>query len=1264
MKQLCTITLLGLSCLGAFAQAPKAGKKPEDLKLLEAKFNQTFEANRVKAEQLAAAQQIKLREESSDGTVKEFYGFSENGQMIFYKTDNLGAGRTISTNKVWPGGTTGTSLTGSGMPNRLGEWDGGAVLLTHQEFGGRVVQTDGATNAIEHATHVAGTMVATGVDANAKGMAYQGTLKAYDWNNDASEMAAAGSAGMLVSNHSYGAICGWDFDEGSGNWRWWGDATLSTTEDYKFGFYTQDAKNWDDIAFNNPFYLICKSAGNDRSDNLPGGTPSHQVRNSSGTWITSTATRNKDGNTNGYDCVSTNGVAKNILTIGAVNKVGNSNSNNGWTKTSDVVMSSFSGWGPTDDGRIKPDVVACGVSVYSPTNSSNTAYATLNGTSMASPNAAGSIILAQQHHNNLKGKFMRSASLKALIIHTADEAGGAEGPDYTYGWGLINIAKAVQLITDSNYSSIQERTLANGTTYTQGLSSDGIVPLKVTICWTEQGTTPPAESLNPTTKMLLNDLDIRLTPNGGTPILPYVLNPASPASAATKGDNVRDNVEQIYIATPAAGAYTLTVSHKGTLVNSVAQNYSIIISGIVGKPAAAFSANVQNICATQTITFTDRSGGNPTGRTWYFPGGTPSTSSAATVLVTYPLAGSFPVALKVNNTLGVDSFYSANYIKVGGLSLPFSETFENSSATLGSWTIANPNNDSTWRMATIGGTTPGNRAYCMPFYNYNNINFKDGLITPPLNFKGFNNINLSFKHAYVKWNDASNPDSLKFYISTDCGNNWILLPANGAITTTGPADLNEFEPTTASQWCTTNCYSINLSAYSGMSNVKIKFEAINNHENNLYIDNVTITGSALKPVTKFGMQSTTVCAGLPVALFDSTDNNPATWQWTFTGAGTASSTVQNPSIVFTNPGTYTVQLKTTNAGGSDSLTKTNYITVLPSPNKPNIKSALNGFCVGDSTLLTTDSVNNGFQWYNNNILISGATTSSYYASLGGNYKVYLLGTNGCAASSDIKIILSGNKPDVPVITSNLSGTSFCAGGTAILTSTATAGNQWYRNGAQVSGQINKNYSTSDSGTYTVKATVSGCASDASNEITLTLKPKPITGTVTGAAAAIFNTDETYSVASTTGSTYQWTITNGTVKSGAGTNSIVVTWGVQPTGKVSVQETGTNLCKGDAQSLDITLTPKVGLDQLSFLQGIKVYPNPMHDELVITFSNNIARTATIKLVNIVGQTVSEESISGIANGLNYKLDVSKLNAGIYFVEVSSNEGTKQVKLIKK
>jgi hypothetical protein len=90
--------------------------------------------------------------------------------------------------------------------------------------------------------------------------------------------------------------------------------------------------------------------------------------------------------------------------------------------------------------------------------------------------------------------------------------------------------------------------------------------------------------------MLVNDLDLRVVSPSGTTNSPWVLNPASPATAATTGDNIRDNVEQIHIATPSSGQYLVRVAHKGTLVNDTGQttnqNVSILVSGNLAQPPA------------------------------------------------------------------------------------------------------------------------------------------------------------------------------------------------------------------------------------------------------------------------------------------------------------------------------------------------------------------------------------------------------------------------------------------------------------------------------------------------------------------------------------------------------------------------------------------------------------------------------------------------------------------------------------------------------
>ncbi|MFH1011262.1 MAG: S8 family serine peptidase [bacterium] len=502
---------------------------------------------------------------------------THTGRPVYYMIENLNAARTLSTDDVWPGGSAGYSLTGTGT-DYLGIWDAGGVLLTHQEFGGRVVQMDSPSATHYHSTHVAGTMVAAGVDPNAKGMAFQASLDAYDWDYDDSEVAAAAAAGMRVSNHSYGYVTGWYYDYGAGAWYWWGDVTISETEDWAFGFYNEITAAWDNIAYNAPYYMTVKSAGNDRDDAGPGPGGGHYVWQNE-QWEWSTTTRDQDGGMDGYDCISYVGIAKNVLAVGAVQDIPG-----GYTQPSDVVMSGFSGWGPADDGRIKPDIVANGIALYSTDDDANNDYTALSGTSMSSPNVSGSVGLLVQHYQNTHGGATpRASTVKAIVIHTADEAGANSGPDYRFGWGLMNTRKAADVIAEdqANPQTITEDFLSNGQTDSYDFWSDGSEPIRVTIAWTDPPGTPPPPSLNPTTPILVNDLDVRLvSASGPVTFNPYVLDPSNPDNVPATGDNFRDNAEQIYRASLVAGQYTVQVSHKGTL--SADQYYSLVVTGLVG----------------------------------------------------------------------------------------------------------------------------------------------------------------------------------------------------------------------------------------------------------------------------------------------------------------------------------------------------------------------------------------------------------------------------------------------------------------------------------------------------------------------------------------------------------------------------------------------------------------------------------------------------------------------------------------------------------
>jgi len=600
MKRLSQIIVFASRSIALFLCAlllsiPLLGQNQQDLEIVFRSTNRTvlsemgfslsrqMKASKDLGYKIAGESGWVIRKDFDDGKIIELKGINRHGKPVYYSTANINAAKTVSTNKVWSGGSLGLNLTGTGIIMR--EWDGGVVRPTHQELTGRTTMGDGATSLSDHSTHVAGTMMATGISANAHGMANLCTLRAFDWWDDYAEMTTEAANGALLSNHSYIYITGWYYS--SSSWYWYGDPAISPTTDYLYGFYMEDAATVDQIAFNAPYYLVCKAAGNDRLGGPSVQPVQHYVWQGSN-WVLSSAIRDLNGGPNGWDCISSGfGVSKNVMTVGAVNPIPN-----GYSVPADVVFASFSGTGPTDDGRIKPDIVADGIGLYSTLSGSNNAYGSMSGTSMATPNTAGSLMLLQEHYHNIHGTYMRSATLKGLAIHTADEAGSFPGPDYKFGWGLLNTAKAANAITQVCTSVIREETLTSGTTFTVTLNAKGTEPLIATLCWTDPPGTPPPPSLNPPTLMLVNDLDMRID---GNTYKPYILDPLNVTASATAGDNFRDNVEKIFIQSPSPGSHTLTITHKGILLNG-SQPFSLVVTGLNTSLNAGSIGSDQTIC--------------------------------------------------------------------------------------------------------------------------------------------------------------------------------------------------------------------------------------------------------------------------------------------------------------------------------------------------------------------------------------------------------------------------------------------------------------------------------------------------------------------------------------------------------------------------------------------------------------------------------------------------------------------------------------------
>lgn len=579
---------LCLSCVAA-AQSEIA-LETRQAKLLE--MSQRLLArdakNQQQAQAFAKAAGFPLRQELPGGRILELQRIAPGIGPIFYVTNNLDAADSVSTDEVRPGGSAGLSLEGAGMI--VAEWDGGAVYPDHTDFIGRLTQMDAPAEVSGHSTHVAGTLIGAGdgLEPRSRGMAYAAQLEAWDWNSDTAEMAAAAAGGLLISNHSYGIAAGWLYLGGlpPDGWWWIGGAADTDLEDPNFGYYDAESQLWDQIAFDAPYYLIVKAGGNDRSDTGPSPGEEYWVVDQDGIKLfTSTLPRPFDCAPAGYDCLPTHSVAKNVLTVGAVDDVPGGYSP--LSGPSQVVMSPFSSWGPSDDGRIKPDIMGNGVFLISAWPDSPF-YAAAAGTSMAAPNVTGSLLLLQEHYEDVNGSgnFMRSATLKALAIHTADEAGDDEGPDYAFGWGMLNTKTAAAVITGDGGADHQiiEGSLADGATNSVPVNiAEADSQITATLVWMDPPGTPVAPSLDPPDLMLVNDLDLRIT-DGPTTYLPWVLDPANPSAAATRGDNFRDNVEQVKAVGVGPGIFTVEVSHKGGLLGGLGQDYALIISVASAPP--------------------------------------------------------------------------------------------------------------------------------------------------------------------------------------------------------------------------------------------------------------------------------------------------------------------------------------------------------------------------------------------------------------------------------------------------------------------------------------------------------------------------------------------------------------------------------------------------------------------------------------------------------------------------------------------------------
>lgn len=474
-------------------------------------------------------------------------------------------------------------LNGAGVSVMV--YDGGTIRTTHQDFQGRATNRDGDAIS-DHATHVSGTIGGAGV-ANPlhRGMAPGVTIQNYgfEWPSGDSGFLytqpgdlladytnAIVNHGAVVANNSIG-----NNTAPNGNDCTW-QGNYGTTDTLI------DSIARGSIAGRE--MIIVWANGNERQSSACQGTNNGDV------WPNSSG---------GFETLAPPANAKNHITVGAMN-------------SNDDSVTSFTSWGPSDDGRMKPDISAPGSQNGShagtdddgvtscSSSTTNTGYSTKSGTSMAAPTVTGIVaLMLEDFRNQFSGEPDPSgATVKILLAHTAVDLGNT-GPDYKTGYGSVRAPAAIDFMRTGHF--VENQVAQDGVSRTLVFVKPGET-FKATLAWND----PPA-TLN-AVPALVNNLDLRVFDPNGVRRYPWTLNPASPNTpAARNAANTLDNIEQVVVGIGGepvpAGVWRVEV--VGTNVPTGPQKFSLAASpflvqcsttGSVALNRAAYS------CTTPTLT--------------------------------------------------------------------------------------------------------------------------------------------------------------------------------------------------------------------------------------------------------------------------------------------------------------------------------------------------------------------------------------------------------------------------------------------------------------------------------------------------------------------------------------------------------------------------------------------------------------------------------------------------------------------------------------
>ncbi|MCP4156592.1 MAG: PKD domain-containing protein [bacterium] len=359
----------------------------------------------------------------------------------------------------------------------------------------------------------------------------------------------------------------------------------------------------------------------------------------------------------------------------------------------------------------------------------------------------------------------------------------------------------------------------------------------------------------------------------------------TPASSTSQNPGVIYN---------SAGTYAVTLTATNSAGSDSETKTGYITVNTLQVPAANFTASATSIVAGNDITFTDTSSNSPTSWSWTFAGGTPGSSTAQNPSINYPSQGTYDVVLTVTNAAGSDTETKVGYINVTAPDL---------------YCSAGGNDYSYEWIAEVSVDTMSNASGAAGYTDFTsvNANLTSGDTVGVTLTPGYaGTVYSEYWRIYIDYNNDGDFSDSGEEVYSDSGSN----------AQTGSFTVKAGLSSVTTRMRVVMDYSSSVTACGSFTYGEVEDYT------------VVITGATvLPPVANFTASSTVVNIDGSVTFSDTSTNTPTSWSWSFDGGTPATSTAQNPSVTYSTAGTYNVTLTATNSAGSDSETKTAYITV-------------------------------------------------------------------------------------------------------------------------------------------------------------------------------------------------------------------------------------------------------------------------------------------------------------------------------------------------